>query len=83
MASKQELADRLDPAARKIFLARCAVIEKELTNTCGHSGDTCLEGGCSLEGEDEPCLQPVERAGAEYEQACERVFAEIVGQRAN
>jgi hypothetical protein len=82
MATKQQLAARLSPDVRKVFLARCAEIEKRLTRACGDSHDPCLESGCSLEGEDEACLQPVLRAGAEYDEACERVFAELT-QRAN
>ena len=77
MATKQELAARLPPDVRQVFLARCAEIEKELTRACGERRDPCLESGCSLEGQDEACLQPIERAGADYERACERVFAEL------
>ena len=83
MATKLELAERLDPDTRKVFLARCAEIEKELTTACGHSGDTCLEGGCSLEGDEDPCLQPVLRAGAEYDEACERIYADLLAHRVN
>jgi hypothetical protein len=75
--AKLELLRFLTLDARKTFLDRCAVIEKQLTNACTCSGDPCLESGCSVEGEDEACLQPVERAGLEYYQACGNVFADL------
>ncbi len=76
-STKQALANRLAPGARRIFLDRCTAIEKELTAACGSAGDPCLESGCSLEGEDEPCLQPILRAGDEYAAACDAAFAEL------
>jgi hypothetical protein len=75
--AKLELLRFLSPDARKTFLDRCAVIEKDLTNACLRRGDPCLEGGCALEGEDEACLQPVERAGFEYFKACGEAFATL------
>jgi hypothetical protein len=73
--SKLELAELLNGNARKTFLNFCAAIEKRYTEACTATHDPCLESGCALEGE--VCLQPLERAGVEYEQACGNAFVEL------
>jgi hypothetical protein len=66
--SKEAMARLLVPGARKSFLELCAAIELRYTEACTASGDPCLESGCSLEGE--RCLEPLRRAGVDYNQAC-------------
>ena len=73
--SKLELAEFLNPMARKSFLSHCASIEKRYTEACTETHDPCLESGCALEGE--VCLQPLERAGVEYDRACGNAFVEL------
>jgi hypothetical protein len=75
--AKLELLRFLAPDARKAFLDRCGAVEKQLTHDCAATGDPCLESGCSCEGEDEACLQPVERAGVDYYKACGAIFADL------
>jgi hypothetical protein len=65
---KAILAEQLSPESRRPFLAACARIEKKYTEACTAKNDPCLESGCSLEGE--ICLDPLNRAGAEYLRAC-------------
>ena len=72
---KLELAELLNPVARKTFLNYCASIEKRYTEACTAQHDPCLESGCALEGE--TCLQPLERAGIEYDRACGNAFIEL------
>jgi hypothetical protein len=45
-------------------------IERRYTEACTAKNDPCLESGCSVEGEDEICLQPLLNAGIEYQKAC-------------
>ena len=73
--SKLELAEFLNPNARKTFLNFCASIEKRYTEACTAKHDPCLESGCALEGE--VCLQPLENAGVEYDRACGNAFVEL------
>jgi hypothetical protein len=70
---KQALAGLLALQPRQAFLTACAAIEKSYTNVCSTSGDPCLESGCSCEGE--TCLEPMQRAGADYHRACGVEFA--------
>jgi len=57
---KASLASLLEPKIRKTFLLDiCAVLEKDATNKCKNSGDTCLEDGCAFDGTDEVCLNAV------------------------
>jgi hypothetical protein len=65
---KEALLRLLAPRARRSFLDVCAAIERRYTEACTASGDPCLESGCALEGE--TCLEPLRRAGTEYNQAC-------------
>lgn len=74
--SKQVLAALLAPEQRLAFLSACTAIEKQYTENCTASGDPCLESGCALEGE--VCLQPVQRAEAEFQRACGTAWLEIL-----
>ncbi len=78
---KFDLAQLLNPAARKTFLNFCASIERRYTEACTAKGDPCLESGCALEGE--VCLQPLENAQLEYARACGSAFVELYLDPAN
>jgi hypothetical protein len=78
--SKHALASLLTAAARKPFAEACARIELNYTKDCAVN-DTCLEAGCSAEGE--RCLQPLLRAGTEYEKACGTEWATLFADDAN
>jgi hypothetical protein len=67
---KDVLATLLSLDQRQPYLDACAQIERRYTEACTAKNDPCLESGCSVEGEDEICLQPLLRAGIEYQQAC-------------
>ena len=77
LRTKLELAERLSPEARKTFFSRCDEIERGFTVACTCNDDPCMEGGCSVEGEDETCLQPLERASGAYHKAIDDAFDEI------
>jgi hypothetical protein len=62
------LARLLGTDDARAYLDACSVIEKQYTADCGATGDPCLESGCALEGE--ACLEPVLRAGPDYQRAC-------------
>lgn len=67
---KLVLADLLAPDKRPSFLEACAKIERRYTEECIAANDPCLsEPGCGLE-EWEICLQPLVRAGTEFDKAC-------------
>jgi hypothetical protein len=78
---KQALAGLLALQTRQAFLTICADIEKAYTKICSTSGAPCLESGCSCE--DETCLEPLQRAGAEYHRACGAQFAALFAVGAN
>jgi hypothetical protein len=65
---KNTLADLLTAETRDSYLRTCGAIEKAYTEACTAQNDPCLESGCAVEGE--ICLQPLLRAGAEYQKAC-------------
>jgi hypothetical protein len=67
---KHALVDLLSIEQRQPYLEACAQIERRYTEACTAKNDPCLESGCSVEGEDEICLQPLLNAGIEYRQAC-------------
>ena len=67
---KLMLVDLLSLDQRQPYLEACAQIERRYTEACTAKNDPCLESGCSVEGEDEICLQPLLNAGIEYQQAC-------------
>jgi hypothetical protein len=66
--SKQSLAALLTQTSRQAFIAACAAVEKRYTEECTAKKDPCLEEGCASEGE--CCLEPLMRAGIEYQKAC-------------
>jgi hypothetical protein len=78
--TKHALASLLTARAKQPFLAACATIELNYTKECA-SNDTCLEAGCSAEGE--RCLQPLLRAGTEYDKACGAEWAKLFVDAAN
>ncbi len=76
--SKEGLASTLAPEFRRPFFEACADIEKRYTAECAAQNDPCLESGCSVVGvEGEACLQPLLRAGAEYQKACAAEWLKI------
>jgi hypothetical protein len=78
--TKHALATMLTPESRRKFLEACAAIERKYTIDCG-TQDTCLEAGCSAEGE--ICLQPLLRAGSEYHKACAAEWAKLFARHEN
>ena len=78
--SKHALASLLTAQAREPFSDACATIELKYTRDCALS-DTCLEAGCSAEGE--RCLQPLLRAGTEYNKACGTEWAKLFADAVN
>jgi hypothetical protein len=79
--SKHALVSLLAPAARPEFLAACAKIELKYTEDCRALNDPCLESGCSMEGD--RCLQPLLRAGTDYDKACGAEWAKLFVDTAN
>lgn len=80
---KHVLADLLDADQRPAYLSACARIERRYTEACTAKNDPCLVSGCSVEGEDEICLQPLLEAGAEYHRACAAEWLELFRTPAN
>jgi hypothetical protein len=72
---KYALMSLLDVEYRQAFLDACAVIEKKYTEDCTAANDPCLESGCALEGA--ICLDPLMRAGIEYQKACAAEWAKL------
>jgi len=68
--SKGALASLLTIESRPRFLQNCARIERAYTDACRARRQPCLASGCSVEGEDETCLQPLLEAGVEYRKQC-------------
>ena len=76
--SKDTLAQLLVPEKRTAYADACARIETAYTCACGTSGDPCLESGCSIDHEHgETCLQPLLRAGREYQKKCAEEWARL------
>ena len=67
---KRVLVNLLAFDQRQPYLEACMEIERQYTDACIAKNDPCLESGCSVEGEDEICLQPILNAGIAYQQAC-------------
>ena len=67
---KHILVNLLSFDQRRLYMDGCAQIERRYTEACTAQNDPCLESGCSVEGEDENCLQPLLNAGIEYQRAC-------------
>jgi len=78
---KATLASLLTARARHTFHDACSTIEMRYTEACRASGNPCLEAGCSAEGE--RCLEPILRAGAEYDSACGAAWAPLFADAAN
>ena len=81
--SKSTLADLLSTGARPTYLSACTAIERQLTEACTAERDPCLASGCSVEGEGEICLQPLMRAGREYDRACAAEWIKLFRMRSN
>lgn len=79
--SKHALASLLTPDARRVFGDACGAIEQKYTDDCGALNDPCLESGCAAEGE--RCLQPLLRAGTDYQKACGAEWATLFADRGN
>lgn len=76
--SKDVLVHLLDPESRPAFLDACLVLEKRYTEECAARNDPCLESGCSIDqSTGEICLQPLMRAGREYQKACAAEWVKI------
>jgi hypothetical protein len=73
--SKPALTSLLTPPSRPAFLAACTEIEKGYTAACAATGNPCLASGCSCEGE--VCLEPLLRAGSEYQKHCGAEWAKL------
>jgi hypothetical protein len=78
--SKHALASLLTAQARRPFSDACASIQLKYTTDCALT-DTCLEAGCSAEGE--RCLQPLLRAGTDYHKACGTEWAKLFADDVN
>lgn len=79
--SKQALAGLLAPEARQIFYDGCSRIEQGYTSACRDSTDPCLDSGCAMVGEG--CLQPIQRAGSDFDKACGAEWATLFADDAN
>ena len=66
--TKQVLGSLLGSDIALTYLDACTVIEKQYTADCAASDDLCMESGCAAEGE--ICLEPLLKAGREYQRAC-------------
>ncbi|GEM_PF-3235764 len=75
--SKIELARLLNPDMRQTFLTVCGIIEKEATDKCGSSGNSCLEDGCAFEGTDETCLNAILLSEGKCLRACTDVWVKL------
>lgn len=73
---KPVLSELLAANTRHQFLEACAAIERRYTAECVAAADPCLEvPSCGLD--DEICLQPLLRAGSDYEKACAAEWAAL------
>jgi hypothetical protein len=70
---KRTLAQLLVFGRRRSYLEACAALEHQYTDGCAPANGPCLESGCAAEGE--VCLQPLVRAGVEYQKACATEWA--------
>ena len=69
--SKSVLVNLLDEDSRRPYLEACAAIERKYTEECAAQRDSCLESGCSIDrAAGEVCLEPLLRAGRDYQKAC-------------
>lgn len=75
--SKPVLASLLNQRARGPFLDACARLERTYSEACTARNDPCLASGCSVDGADETCLQPLLDPAAGYERACAAEWIEL------
>jgi hypothetical protein len=76
---RQVLVALLDAPTRRLFLDACARIEKAYTAECAGMNDPCLESGCAIDqAAGEVCLQPLVRAGRDYDAACAAEWVKLV-----
>ena len=76
---RQVLVDLLDARTRRLFLDACARIDQAYTAECAAANDPCLESGCAIDqAAGEVCLQPVLRAGRDYDAACAAEWVKLV-----
>jgi hypothetical protein len=68
---------------RRPYLDACTQVERRYTEACTAKNDACPESGCSVEGEDEVCLQPLLNAGIEYQQTCAAEWLKLFRAPAN
>ena len=79
--SKHALAGLLAPEARSVFYDGCSRIEQGYTSACRDMNDPCLDSGCAMVGE--VCLQPIQRAGNDFDKACGAEWARLFADDAN
>jgi hypothetical protein len=65
---KRVLLNLVTSDKRPAYLEACTAIERAYTKACTATNDPCLASGCAVE--DGICLQPLLRAGVEYQQSC-------------
>jgi hypothetical protein len=76
---RQVLVTLLDARRRRLFLEACARIEQAYTAECAATNDPCLESGCAIDhAAGEVCLQPLVRAGRDYDAACAAEWVKLV-----
>ncbi len=80
---KHILVTLLSLDQRQPYLDACTRIERRYTEACTARNDPCLESGCSVEGMDEVCLQPLLNAGLQYQQACAAEWIRLFRASAN
>ena len=72
------LVKLLDASMQRPYLETCAAIERTYTTDCAGSSEPCLESGCSIDHDaGEICLQPLLRAGEDYEKACTAAWVRL------
>ena len=76
---REVLVAFLDVPTRRLFLDACATIDQAYTAECAGRNDPCLESGCAIDqAAGEVCLQPVLRAGRDYDAACAAEWIKLV-----
>ena len=76
---RQVLVDLLDGRTRRLFLDACTRIDQAYTSECAAANDPCLESGCAIDrAAGEVCLEPVLRAGRDYDAACAAEWVKLI-----
>ena len=76
---RELLVALLDVPTRRLFLDACRRIDRAYTAECAGRNDPCLESGCAIDqAAGEVCLQPVLRAGRDYDAACAAEWVKLV-----